>query len=150
MIKSSESQVIHAAQLKDQNNQIFYNKLRFVYLKLPHFIKTEQQLVTRLDKWMYFIKHLEDFETIPEIFKDSVFIQAFATAEIAKYNATQLLEYEESLKTFRYYKATIDSALDEGKLEGKFEIAKVIKLKSISLSDIWEITGLSKDEINGL
>ena len=31
-----------------------------------------EELTTRLDKWLYFIKHLEDFETIPEIFKDEV------------------------------------------------------------------------------
>lgn len=36
---------------------------------MPHFKKKENELLTRLDKWLYFIKHLEDFQTIPEIFK---------------------------------------------------------------------------------
>ncbi len=159
-LKSSESEVIHTVQLKDQNNQLFYNKLKFVYLEMPHFVKTEQELATRLDKWLYFIKHLEDFQTIPEIFKDNIFIQAFETAEIAKLGSAELENYEYSLKIFRdnkaVYEYAVDTAFDEGKLEGKLEginegvlkVAKSMKLKGISVSDISELTGLSKDEID--
>jgi len=90
-IKSGEGEVIHTVQLKDQNNKLFYEKLSFVYLEMPHFVKEVHQFGTgrnsaRLDKWLYFIKHLEDFQSIPEIFKDEVFIQAFEKAEIAKYS----------------------------------------------------------------
>jgi hypothetical protein len=41
-------------------------------------------LATRLDKWLYFIKNLEDFQNIPELFKDEVFTHAFQVAELAK------------------------------------------------------------------
>ena len=68
-------------------NTVFYNKLKFVYLEMPHFNKQEHELETRLDKWLYFIKHLEDFQSIPAIFKDSVFIHAFETAAIANYTS---------------------------------------------------------------
>ena len=41
---------------------------------------------------VYFIKHLEDFQSIPEIFKEeSIFSQAFEKAELAKFN---LIEWE--------------------------------------------------------
>ena len=65
-------EVIHTVQLKNQHNQVFYDKLKFVYLEMPHFNKKENDLNTRLDKWLYFIKHLEDFQSIPEIFKDDI------------------------------------------------------------------------------
>jgi predicted transposase/invertase (TIGR01784 family) len=149
--KQEEKEVIHTIQLKDQHNQLFYDKLKFVYLEMPHFTKEEHQLETRLDKWLYFIKHLEDFQHIPEIFKDDVFIQAFAKAEISNYSEVERKNYEESLKTYRDLKSTIDTAFDEEKLEGiveeKYQIAKNAKKIGLSIMDISKLTGLTADEI---
>ena len=75
-------EVIHTVQLKDQHNQVFYDKLKFVYLEMPHFLKSDTELDTRLDKWLYFIKYLEDFQNIPAVFNDEIFEQAFEKAEI--------------------------------------------------------------------
>ncbi len=150
-IKSGEGEVIHTVQLKDQHNQIFYEKLKFVYLEMPHFNKSEETLTNRLDKWLYFIRHLEDFDTIPEIFKDEVFVKAFEKAEIAKYTEAERQDYEQSLKIYRDLKGVIDTAFDEGKMEGRlegiFEIARKMKLKGLSISDISDLTGLSESEI---
>jgi predicted transposase/invertase (TIGR01784 family) len=106
-------------QLKDHKNKLFYEKLKFVYLEMPHFVKEEHELETRLDKWLYFIKHLEDFESIPEIFKDTVFTLAFEKAEIANYNAEELKSYEQSLKIYRDLKNVIDTAMMEGEAIGE-------------------------------
>ena len=114
-------EVVHVVQLKDQNNQVFYDKLKYVYLELPNFIKKENELEDRLDKWMYFIKNLEDFESIPDIFRDDVFIHAFEKAEIAKYNATELDDYQESLKVFRDNQNTFNYAKENAFIEGKIE-----------------------------
>ncbi|KAK3582568.1 hypothetical protein CHS0354_024122 [Potamilus streckersoni] len=155
-------EVIHTVQLKNQHNQIFYDKLKFVYLEMPHFNKSEKELETRLDKWLYFIRHLEDFQTIPEIFKDEVFEKAFKKAELANYTKQERAEYEESLKTYRDLKGVIDTAFDEGKLEGikegelkgklegKIEIAKALKVNGISIEMIVKTTGLSEQEVKSL
>jgi predicted transposase/invertase (TIGR01784 family) len=148
--KQQQREVIHTVQLKDQNNQVFYDKLKFVYLEMPHFDKQEHELVTRLDKWLYFIKHLEDFQNIPEIFRDEVFTQAFSKAEIAKYSSDERDEYEQSLKIYRDMKGVIDTAFDEGKLEGKAEIAKSMKSDGEPIEKIMRYTGLSEGEINQL
>ena len=52
---------LHTVKLKNQHGKVFYDRLTYVYLEMPNFAKTESQLETRLDKWLYFIKHLEDF-----------------------------------------------------------------------------------------
>jgi predicted transposase/invertase (TIGR01784 family) len=93
-----KSEVVHTIKLKNQNGKIFYNKLTYIYLEMPNFHKIETELDTRLDKWLYFIKHLEDFQTIPTIFKDDVFNKAFEKAEIAKFGQLELDNYENSLK----------------------------------------------------
>jgi predicted transposase/invertase (TIGR01784 family) len=145
-VKNGEGEVIHTVQLKDQNNKIFYEKLKFVYLEMPHFIKEEHELETRLDKWLYFIRHLEDFQNIPEIFKDDVFIQAFEKAEIAKYSEEERHDYEQSLKNYRDLKGVIDTAY----FDGKADVARKLKDKGMDKDFIIETTGLTKDEIEKL
>jgi predicted transposase/invertase (TIGR01784 family) len=116
-----KSEVVHTIKLKNQNGKTFYDKLTFIYLEMPNFKRTETQLETRLDKWLYFIKHLEDFQTIPSIIADEVFNQAFEKAELAKFGTEERNIYENSLKTYRDLKSVIDTAYDEGKQEGRLE-----------------------------
>lgn len=145
-VKNGDDAVIHIVQLKDQNNKVFYEKLKFVYLEMPHFMKEENELVTRLDKWLYFIKHLEGFQNIPEIFKDDVFIQAFEKAEIAKYSEEERYDYEQSLKIYRDLKSVIDTAFDEGKIE----VARNLKSLGVDINIISKSTGLTTEEIDKL
>ncbi len=116
-----KSEVVHTIRLKNQNGKTFYDKLTYIYLEMPNFKQKENELVTRLDKWLYLIKHLEDFQTIPAIFKDEVFTQAFEKAELAKFGQAELDSYENSLKTYRDLKSVIETAYDDGKTEGKTE-----------------------------
>ena len=145
-----KSEVVHTIKLKNQHGLTFYDKLTYIYLEMPNFKQTEAALKTRLDKWLYFIKHLEDFQTIPAIFIDDVFTQAFEKAELANFNQAELEHYENSLKTYRDLKGIIDTAFDEGKLEAKMEIAKSAKQMGLSTADIIKLTGLSEREIDKL
>jgi predicted transposase/invertase (TIGR01784 family) len=152
--KKAIGEVIHTVQLKDQHNQLFYDKLKFVYLEMPHFNKKEEELNSRLDKWLYFIKHLEDFQNIPTIFEDAIFIEAFEKAKIANLNEQERSEYEQSLKTFRDNKAIFDyaveAAFDEGKIEGKIEVAKSLKESGVPTDIIAKTTGFSAEDIDKL
>ncbi|MDI9356599.1 MAG: Rpn family recombination-promoting nuclease/putative transposase [Chitinophagaceae bacterium] len=119
--ESEKKEVVHTIQLKDQHGKTFYDKLTFIYLEVPNFKKTETELTTRLDKWLYFIKHLEDFQTIPTIIGDEIFTHAFEKASLAKFSEKDIYNYEMSLKGYRDYYNTIDYAFGEGKIEGKIE-----------------------------
>jgi len=141
-----KSEVVHTIKLKNQNGKTFYDKLTFIYLEMPNFKQTENELKTRLDKWLYFIKHLEDFQTIPTIIADEVFIQAFEKAELAKFGQTELANYENSLKIYRDLNGVIDTAY----FDGKAEVARILKEKGIDTDFIIETTGLTKDEIERL
>jgi predicted transposase/invertase (TIGR01784 family) len=145
-----KSEVVHTIKLKNQNGKIFYDKLTYIYLEMPNFKQIEINLKTRLDKWLYFIKYLEDFQTIPTIFADEVFTQAFEKAEIAKFGQIELDIYENSLKTYRDLKGVIDTAFDDGKLEGILLVAKKLKDKGMDSLLIIEATGLTRDEIERL
>ena len=143
-------EVVHTVQLKDQCGRVFYDKLTYLYVEMPHFVLREEQLQTRLDQWLYFIKHLEDFQQIPAIFQDAVFDQAFEKAELARLGPAELDRYESSLKVYRDLKGVVDTAFDEGKAEGILKVARRMKAKGFSTADIAETTGLSHEQINAL
>lgn len=149
-----KNEVVHVIKLKNQNGRVFYDKLTYVYLEMPNFKLQEHQLNTRLDAWLFFIKHLEDFQHIPAIFTDEIFVQAFEKAELAKFGQAELHNYENSLKIYRDWKSVIDTAFDDGKLEGKLErnleMAKCMKVESEPIEKIMKYTGLSQAEIENL
>ena len=100
--------------LDADTKKVFYDKLTFIYLEMPKFNKTIDQLKTRFDKWLYIIKNLNKFEEIPAKLRDNLFARLFETAELAKFTNEQILNYEDSLKTYRDLKNSIDTAREEG------------------------------------
>lgn len=85
---------------------------------MPRFLKKESELKTHFDKWLYFLKHLEDFNDIPEILKEEVFIECFRKAEIANYNQKERDQYDSSLKIYRDLKGVIDTSFHDGVEKG--------------------------------
>ncbi len=145
-----EKNYISDVQLKDQYCRVFYNKLRYIFIEMPQFEKTESELKTHFEKWLYFLKHLESFENIPEILKEDVFLKGFEVAEIAGFDKKQLSDYEESLKVYRDLKGVIDTSFEEGKKERDKEIAKNMKKDGLPIDTILKYTSLTKEEIEKL
>ena len=123
-----KTEYLHDVKLKNQKNEVFYDKLQYIFIEFPHFNKTEKELETNsthLEKWLYFMKNLDTLESIPVILKDEAFAEAFKTAELANMTNIQIEEYESSLKAFRDNINVIRTAeiegFEKGKMEGKSE-----------------------------
>jgi predicted transposase/invertase (TIGR01784 family) len=151
--REQKNHVSHV-QLKDQYCQTFYDKLTYIFIEMPRFTKKEEELENHFDKWLYFLKHLEDFDQIPGILKEEIFIKAFETAEIANFDEKQLFEYEESLKHYRDMKGAMDTSFEDGEEKGEEKKAKEIVKNSLkeglSIELISKITGLPVKEIEKL
>ena len=105
--------------LKDQDGDLFYNKLRFKFLQMPLFNKTESELETQQDKWLYFLKNLTDFDSIPSILREPVFEKAFHTAEIAAMSTADRDRYMESFLNYCGNYAAMETARLEGEERGR-------------------------------
>jgi len=109
----------HEVQLFDKNTQkVFFDKLTYIYLEMPKFTKTEAELETHYDKWLYILKNLPDLTNRPTKLQEKIFQKLFEQAEIANYSDIEYQAYEHSLKIYRDLKNSIDTAFDEGKAEG--------------------------------
>jgi predicted transposase/invertase (TIGR01784 family) len=138
-------------KLKDnETNKVFYDKLTFIYLEMPKFNKTIDELETRFDKWLYVIRNLNKLDRVPEKLREQIFDKLFETAEIARFTQDQVRSYEDSLKYYRDLKNSLDTAREEGKIEGKIEVAKNLLSSRVSIDLIAKSTGLSESEIKKL
>ena len=137
----------HEIKLKDvEDNHVFYDKLTFIYLEMPKFTKTEDELETLFDKWMFVLHNLYRLLERPKALQDRVFKKLFEQAEIARYSETERRQYEESKKVFwdNY------SVLKTAEKKGVLKTARKMKDKGFSVEDIADITGLTVEEIEEL
>ncbi|MDQ1265379.1 MAG: hypothetical protein QG635_529 [Bacteroidota bacterium] len=133
-----------------ETNKIFYDKLTFIYLEMPKFKKTLDQIETRFDKWLYVIRNLNRLDSVPEKLRERIFEKFFDTAEIAKFTPEQVLWYEGSLKHYLDLKNSLDTAREEGKIEGKIEMANEMLKANEPIDMIIRYTRLSKLKIEEL
>jgi predicted transposase/invertase (TIGR01784 family) len=103
--------------LKDQDGEVFFDKLHFKFLQMPLFNLKESELKTKFDKWCYFLKNLESFDHIPSILNEPIFQKAFGTAELAGLTAQQRTIYEENLIQYWGMKSALETAVEEREIE---------------------------------
>ena len=149
------SDTIHTIALMDtKTNKVFNAKLMFKYVEVGRFDKTDEELTSLSDKWMYVLKNLSRLDNRPAALREKIFSKLFAAASVARFTPTELREYEDSLKAYRDIKNSLDTAKEEGREEGReqrnIEIAKKMIAAGMDIDIIINMTDLSKDEIKKL
>lgn len=147
--KESE-EIIHFVELKNQREEVFYDKLKFIYIELPKFKKQEEELETHFDKWLYVFRYLAELQNRPQKLQDKVFKKLFESAEIAKFSKADREAYEESLKYYRDIKNVVDTSKQEGIIEERIGIARMMKKAGESIEKIMKYTNLTEEEIEKL
>lgn len=149
------SDTVHTIALMDtKTNKVFNTKLMFKYVEVGRFDKTDEELTSLSDKWMYVLKNLSRLDNRPAALREKIFSKLFAAASVARFTPTELREYEDSLKAYRDIKNSLDTAKEEGREEGReqrnIEIAKKMLAAGMHIDIIINMTDLSKDEIEKL
>ncbi len=167
-----ENKYLHNVKLTDQEtNQVFYDKLSFIYIEMPKFNKTIDQLETKFDKWLYILKNLEELRQRPEKLQERVFKRLFEVAEIAAFTPQEAQSYQQSLKYYRDMNNVVDTAEEEGlargmekgmekgiqkgmeqgiqkgELRSKFQIAQNLQDMNMPLEKVAQATGLTIDQL---
>lgn len=109
----------HYVKLCDTTtHKVFYEKLDFIFVEISKFQKSEDELETFYDKWLYVLKNLSVLTNRPKALRDKVFDRLFEEAEIARFTPRELREYEDSCKAYRDLKNSLDTALRQGHAKG--------------------------------
>ena len=131
------------------------DKLEFVFVEVAKFNKSEDELETDLDKWLYLLKNMSTLLERPAALRDRVFGRLFDIAEYARLDDEERKNYVEAMNTARDTYNQIAYAHETGHKEGReegreekaYEIARKMIAKGLDVDTIAELTGLTKDEI---
>jgi len=167
--REEQQKLLREVALRDQDGELFYDKLHFRFLQMPLFTKQEHELTTHFDKWLYFLKNLSNFDHIPAILNEPLFQKAFNILEESNLNPEQLEQYQKNLYTYLELNSAIKTAADDGvekgrlaglqqglqkgRLEGDRQAREAIARNLLGVLEVEMIalkTGLSVAEINAL
>ncbi len=122
----SDDDLFHIVTLTDKNTgKVFYDKLVYFYLEMPKFQKTEDELVTMYDKWLFVLKNLSKLLERPRELQERIFERVFREAEIAMFTPEEYTEYEESLHSLWDITNAMNDAESKGFKKGKEEGKKI-------------------------
>jgi len=82
--KQANEYISYAHLMYDDDKQVVYEKLSFVFLELPNFKKEEHDLENNIDKWMFTLRNLTKLNNLPDALRNRIFEKLFLKAEIAK------------------------------------------------------------------
>jgi predicted transposase/invertase (TIGR01784 family) len=170
--KSSKKYIQDIALRDCKTSKQFYDKIRFLFIELPNFTKSEKELVTALDKWLFTLKHMSQLSNIPETFTEEIFKDFFKTAEILTDMERTQEEIQQKIEWDHYailqtakregLQIGLEKGLEKGIAKGiakgiekgvrkeRLLVARNLKDQGVSLQTIQAATNLSIQEIKKL
>ena len=141
----------HVVQLMDINKKkVFYDKLTYIYLEMPKFQKTEAELETMTDKWLYALKNLPRLLERPAALQERIFKKFFDVAEIDNLSKEEYAKYFESEKIYYDNDGAIRTAEAKGRAEERMENARNLIANGASLELVTRSLNLTEEELRQL
>ena len=140
------------------SDTIFSDKLRFIYLSLPFFDKSEEECETGFEKWIYVLKYMEVLERLPFTAQKKIFDHLAKLADVRCLSSEEQEKYDESIKAVDdYYSGLYGSYIEgeekgiaKGELSKSLTIARNLLAMGMSLPQIVKATGLNEEQLKQL
>ena len=144
------------------SDSIFSDKLRFIYLSLPFFDKSEEECETGFEKWIYVLKYMEVLERLPFTAQKKIFDHLAKLADVRCLSSEEQEKYDESIKAVDdYYSGLYGSYVEgeekgiakgraEGELSKSLTIARNLLAMGMTLPQIMKATGLNEEQLKQL
>ena len=156
---------VQYVMLKDDNNDIFSEKMSFLLIDLTKFAvqKSFAQLTDERQKWCYVIKNIcwMNDDDIPR--NETVFRELYKNCKVSKLTAMEKQEYEKSVLEYEDVKDAMEyhhrlgkeEGREEGRAEGRVEGIEegkrlmVLNMlsKSMPIATIAEIAEMTEEEV---
>jgi predicted transposase/invertase (TIGR01784 family) len=128
----------------------YLDEIRYYFIELPKFAKTEEELETVIEKWTYFIKHTRHLDHVPAKLDEPTFRKAFELANRANMSPKELEHYEDSVLVMLDEQGRIEGAFEKGGQNKAWEIARLMLQDGADTASIAKWTGLLVEEIDKL
>jgi predicted transposase/invertase (TIGR01784 family) len=107
--------------MRERTKECFSRKLNFIYVELPKFNKTIDELETNMDRWLFCLKNLQSLNQRPEAVQGRVFEILFKEAEIKQLTSTEMEEYKKDVTQYSDIRRCIIHAADKNLKKGREE-----------------------------
>ena len=161
LFKNSD-ELINRFKLLEKNHFIQYSDdIELIFIELPKFNKTEQELISIQDKWVYFIKNAGNLDYMPKNLNQEL-EKAFSIANEANLSEEEL-ELQHKKKDFIYIQKSsiefatktgmeqgLEKGLEQGEWQEKLKIIENANRMGLPMQTIIELTGLDEEKISAL
>lgn len=151
-IDVDDNEIIHRYSLKEETTgQLFTDKLRFVTIEIPKFQKTDTELETKMDKWLFLLKNLPRLLDRPAALRDRIFSRIFDVVDFSDLDDEEQQNYRQAMDTWLDTQLMLDYAEKNGERkgikDGIISVAKNLLKMGTSSEDVAKATGLSVEEL---
>jgi predicted transposase/invertase (TIGR01784 family) len=181
LLTEKESENIYIERVKlicTEANVVFTDKVGIIIIELPKFKKTEAELLTLEDKWLYSLKNMEKLPDRPKELEDAIFEELYENAKINKLTGKEMKAYKKSVLEYDDVILAVDYAeekgmkrgmekgmergmeigMEKGKMEGieigkeqeRINIVRICYEQGLSIEQIIGVTGFSKERISAI
>ncbi|WP_085537193.1 Rpn family recombination-promoting nuclease/putative transposase [Massilibacteroides vaginae] len=137
--------------IRQRTGTIYSKKINFAFVELPKFKKTEAELRTNTDRWLFCLRNLSRLDTRPEAVQGRIFEKLFKAAEINRLTKQEMATYKKSILEYDDVRNAVDYARKEGREEGVQKEKRTLAInclkEGMSTKQVSRITGLSEEEI---
>ncbi len=153
--------VITYFKLREKEKLLTYSDdIELIFAELPKFTKTEAELQTITDKWLYFVKNAGSLEYVPAAMAEPELRQAFEIANTAGLSEAELGEQfrrrdfimvQKGIeRTHRKQLEKAQQEAQQARQEANKLTALKMKAKGLDMALIAEVTGLTREVIETL
>ncbi len=169
LFKNSD-ELINRFKLLEKKHFIQYSDdIELIFIELPKFNKTEQELISIQDKWVYFIKNAGNLDYMPKNLNQEL-EKAFSIANEANLSEEEL-ELQHKKKDWIYIQKSsieyatktglqqgleqglekgLEQGLEQGEWKEKLKIIENAIRIGLPMQTIIELTGLDEEQISSL
>jgi predicted transposase/invertase (TIGR01784 family) len=131
-------------------NIVYTDKLKFVTIELSKFKKTETELDTLLDKWLFSMKNMEKLPNRPQELNDEIFEKLYENAKIFNLTEKEMKAYNKSIMKYDDVILAVDYAEERGRKEVMSNLVQNCYKNGMSIEQIVKYTGLAKEQVSDI
>jgi predicted transposase/invertase (TIGR01784 family) len=160
--KAKDIVMEHIKIVRQKADTVLTDKWEAVTVELPKFKKTEDELETVVDKWIYSLKNMEKLPERPEKLNEKIFDELYENAKINRLKTEDMkaygksvLEYDDVISSLRFVeerarRETREETREETRKEDRIEFVRNCHKYSMDIEQIAALTGLTEKEVSDI
>jgi hypothetical protein len=129
---------------------VLTDKWEAVTVELPKFKKTEDELESVADKWIYSLKNMEKLPERPEKLNEKIFGELYENAKINKLKTEDMKAYSKSILEYDDVISSLRFVEERTRKEDRIEFVRNCHKYNMGIEQIAALTGLTEKEVSDI